>query len=245
MRRSASRAPRPHRRKQAHPIIRDMKDFSRPGISIILGSCVLAVPVWLWAAKDFSMPRVQPALAYPAHDHHENENVTAAVDPYDSAAKSDIFVIHYRDLDLLPVMLIVTNDSDQPIQLSDMKAQLVTSDRSKLDPATEDGIYRRISRPRASGARTPIPFPTSRVKGAVNSRELNEIQSAPFKARAVEPRSTQAGFLFFDVSDIPNPLAGARFYLTGVKDSTGHDLMYFEIPLDNYLDAGKAKPAGQ
>ena len=191
------------------------------------------------------MPKVQPALSYPAHDRHKNENVTVAVDPFDSAAKTDIFVIHYRDAGLLPVMLIVTNDSDQPIQLSDMKAQLVTSDRRKLDPATEDDLHRRISHPKASGARTPIPFPTSRVKGTVKPKELNEIQSAPFKARAVEPRSTQAGFLFFDVSDIPSPLAGARFYLTGVKDSTGHDLMYFEIPLDNYLDAGKAKPAGQ
>ena len=191
------------------------------------------------------MPKVQPALSYPAHDRHKNENVTVAVDPYDTSAKLGIFVIHYRDLGLLPVMLIVTNDSGQPIQLSDMKAQLVTSDRSKLDPASEDDLYRRISHPKASGARTPIPFPTSRVKGTVNSKELNEIQSAPFKARAVEPKSTQAGFLFFDVSDIPNPIGGARFYLTGVKDSSGHELMYFEIPLDDDLDAAKPQTPGQ
>lgn len=199
---------------------------------------LVAAPV-LWAAKEFSMPRVQPALSYPAHDHHSNENVTVALDPYDTAAKANTFVVRYRDLELLPIMLIITNDSDQPIQLSDMKAQLVTGDRSKLDPATEDDLYRRVSRPRASGARTPIPFPTSRVKGAINSKELTEIQSAPFKARAVEPRSTQAGFLFFDVSDIHNPLEGADFYLTGVKDSSGQELMYFEIPLEKYLQGGK------
>jgi len=220
-----------------------MRTLLRHRISILVISCTL--PPLVWAAKDFSMPKVQPAFSYPAHDYHKNENVTVAVDPYDTAAKSGIFVIHYRDLGLLPVMLIVTNDSDRPIQLSDIKAQLVTSDRNKLDPATDDDLYRRVSHPKASGARTPIPFPTSRVKGAVNSKELNEIQSAPFKARAVEPRSTQAGFLFFDVNDIPEPVAGARFYLTGVKDSTGNELMYFEIPLDNYLNAGKAKPAGQ
>jgi len=212
---------------------------------VVLATCVLVLPAGLWGAKDFFMPKVQPALSYPAHDRHKNENVTVAVDPFDSAAKTDIFVIHYRDAGLLPVMLIVTNDSDQPIQLSDMKAQLVTSDRSKLDPATEDDLYRRISHPKASGARTPIPFPTSRVKGTVKPKELNEIQSAPFKARAVEPRSTQAGFLFFDVSDIPSPLAGARFYLTGVKDSTGHELMYFEIPLDDYLNIAKPKTSDQ
>jgi hypothetical protein len=45
--------------------------------------------------------------------------------------------------------------------------------------------------------------------------------------------------LFFDVSDLSNPLPGARFYLTGVRDSSGHELMYFEVPLDKYVDAEK------
>ena len=77
-----------------------------------------------------------------------------------------------------------------------MTAQLVTADRTKLSPATEDDILRRITHPRASGARVPIPFPTKRVKGGMNSKELDEIQSAQFKAKAVEPRSSQSGFLF-------------------------------------------------
>jgi hypothetical protein len=74
------------------------------------------------------------------------------------------------------------------------------------------------------------------VKGGVNSKEWNEIQSALFRAKAVEPRSSQVGFLFFDVSDISNPLSGAKFYLTGVRNSAGEDLMYFEVSLDKYLD---------
>jgi hypothetical protein len=85
----------------------------------------------------------------------------------------------------------------------------------------------------------PIPFPTKRVKGSVNSKELDEIQSAQFKAKAVEPRSSQSGFLFFDVSDAPNPVAGAHFYLTGVRDSSGHELMYFEVELGKTLGSGQ------
>jgi hypothetical protein len=77
------------------------------------------------------------------------------------------------------------------------------------------------------------------VKGGVNSKELDEIQSAQFKAKAVEPRSSQAGFLFFDVSDLPNPLAGAHFYLTGVRDSAGHELMYFEVELGKTVGSGQ------
>jgi hypothetical protein len=192
-----------------------------------------------YAGKEFSMPKTQPAAAYPAHDYHSAEKATVAVDPYNTAAKCKIFAVPYRDLGLLPVMLVVTNDSDAPIALTDIKAQLVAGDGTKLSPATEDDVYRRISHPNASGSRLPLPFPTGRVKGGVNTKEWNEIQSAQFKAKAVEPRSSQSGFLFFDISDISDPLPGAHFYLTGVKDGSGNELMYFEVPLDKYLQTNK------
>jgi hypothetical protein len=198
-------------------------------------ACFAAVLAWsllCFAGKEFSMPKTQPAAAYPAHDYHSAEKVTVGLDPYDAPPKSNIFVVNYRELDLLPILVVVTNDSDEPIELSNIKAELVTGDGSKLSVATEDDIYRRISHPSASGARNPLPFPTKRVKGAVNSKEFTEIENASFKAKAVEPRSSQAGFLFFDVSDVENPLKKARFYLTGVQDSSGNALMYFEVPVD-------------
>lgn len=197
---------------------------------------VLAAPL-VWAAKEFSMPKVQPALTYPAHDHHGTENVTVGLDPYDTPAKAKIFVVNYHDHELLPILLVITNDSDQPVELSDIKAELVTADRTKLTPATSDDLHRRITHVRPSGTKYPLPFP--KTKGGVDSKELNEIESAQFRAKAVEPRGSQGGFLFFDVSDLPNPLAGAKFYLTGVRDSSGHELMYFEIPLDKYFEAAK------
>lgn len=196
------------------------------------------MPIVCLAAKEFSMPKTQPAFSFPAHDHHANENVTVAVDPYDTASKGNIFVVKYREHGLLPVLLIITNDSDEPIQLTSMKAELVTSDHTKLTPDNEDDIIRRISHPNASASnRYPIPFPTKKVKGGLNSKEMDEIQSAQFRAKAVEPRSSQVGFLFFDVADISGPLEGSRFYLTGVRNSSGNDLMYFEVPLDKYLES--------
>jgi hypothetical protein len=36
--------------------------------------------------------------------------------------------------------------------------------------------------------------------------------------------------VFFDVSGISSPLEGARFYLTGLRDAKGGELLYFEIP---------------
>ena len=60
---------------------------------------------------------------------------------------------------------------------------------------------------------------------------MDEIESSQFAARAVEPHTTQSGFLFFDVEDIDTPLAGARIYVSGVNDAKGNELMYFEIPM--------------
>ena len=66
---------------------------------------------------------------------------------------------------------------------------------------------------------------------------MDEIDSAQFAARAVEPHTTQSGFLFFDVSGMTTPLAGAHIDVTGVTDAKGNELMYFEIPMEKYLDA--------
>lgn len=203
-------------------------------------SIVLAGSLMCFAGKEFTMPKTKPAAAYPAHDYHSNEKVTVALDPYNTPEKMKIFVVNYRELDLLPVLMVITNDSDSPISLTDIKAQLVTGDGTKLSPATEDDVYRRVSHPSASGARVPLPFPTGgRVKGGVNTKEWTEITNAQFKAKAVEPRGSQAGFLFFDISDVQNPLQGATFYLTRVHDGSGNDLMYFEVPLDKAQEAAK------
>jgi hypothetical protein len=196
---------------------------------------VIALALLCLAAKEFSMPKFRPAASYPAHDYHSAEKVTVAIDPYDTQEKAKVFVVHYQDLEVMPLLMVVTNDGDTPVELTGMKAQLVTGDGSKLSPETSDDIYRRISHPHASGARIPIPFPTKRVKGGVSTKEWNEIENSQFKARAVEPRSSQAGFLFFDISDISKPLEGAHLYLTGVRDGAGNELMYFDVPLDKYL----------
>ena len=194
-------------------------------------------PVAGLAAKEFVMPQTAPAKSYAAHDEHPLESVTVAVEPYDLAEKTTIFSVHYSEIGFLPIFVVVTNDGNQPIELSGMKAQLVTVNRTKLSPASPEDISRRLSRPSASTNRYPIPFPTKKVKGGLSKQAIDEIQNAQFAAKAVEAHSSQSGFLFFDVSDISVPLAGARFYLTGVRDAKGNELMYFEIPLEKYLTA--------
>ncbi|HET7441131.1 MAG TPA: hypothetical protein VFJ47_07515 [Terriglobales bacterium] len=205
--------------------------------TLLCGLCV--------AAKEFVKPIAKAANSYPAHDEHPTEKTTVAVDPYDMPDKAQIFSVNYRDEGFVPVFLIITNNGDQPISLGQMKAELVTSGRTKISPASADDLYRRLSHPARTDARSPLPFPRSKVKGAVSKHAMDEINAAQFSARAVEPHTTQSGFLFFDVSGISTPLAGANFYLTGVQDSGGNELMYFEIPLEKYLSAPANRQTSQ
>lgn len=192
------------------------------------------------ASRHFVMPKPQPANSYPAHDEHPLEHVTLGLDPYDMADKAKIFVVHYNEIGFVPIFVVVTNDGDQPISLAGATAQLTTVNGSKIPTATEADLYRRIANPSASTTPNPLPWP-KKVKSGIGKDEQEEIQDSQFAARAVEPHSTQAGFVFFDVSGLSAPLAGAHYYLTGVRDSKGNELMYFEVPLEKYLSAPSAK----
>jgi hypothetical protein len=212
-------------------VTRSLLRRSFAAVSILLVSSVVCL-----AGKHFVMPVAQPAKTYPAHDEHSSESVTLGLDPYDLPDKANIFSIHYSDVGLMPIFVVITNDGDQTVALSGVKAELVTVNRTKIPPASEDDIYRRIARPTGTISPNPLPWP-KKAKGSISKDAMEEIQNTQFVAKAVEPHGTQSGFMFFDVSDISNPLAGAHFYLTGVRDARGNELMYFEVPLEKYLSA--------
>ena len=196
----------------------------------------LAVPAVL-ASKNFVKPVAKTAINYPAHDFHRDEQVAIAADPYDKKEKADVFSINFEEHGILPIFFVVTNDGDQPVSIAHMEITLITGNRSKLTPVNADDLYRRLSNPQAQTRPSPIPLPRSKVKGAVSPKQMQEIDAAQFAARAVEPHGTQSGFLFFDVGGISDVLSHSNIDVTGVTDGRGKELMYFEIPMDKYLNA--------
>lgn len=191
----------------------------------------------LIASKSFVKPEAKPAFNYPAHDLHRDEKVSIAADPYDTPEKAKIFSTNFADYGYLPVFFVVTNDGDAPVSIANMEIVFTTANRSKLTPLNTDDLYRRLTNPQAQTRPSPIPIPRKGVKGAVSKKQMDEIESAQFAARAVEPHTTQSGFLFFDVGGINSPLRGANIDATGISDGKGNELMFFEIPMDKYLDA--------
>jgi hypothetical protein len=216
------------------------RSFVLPQCAIFLCLAVIGaaicVPVVL-LAKNFVKPVAQQAFNYPAHDLHRDEKVTIAADPYDTAEKAQIFTIDFQQQGLLPVFFVITNEGDQPISIANMEITLITEHHSKLTPTSPEDIYRRLSNPQAQTRPSPIPIPRKKVKGTISQKEMEEIESSQFAAKAVEPHSTQSGFLFFDVGGISSPLAGASIDITRVVDAKGNELLYFEIFMDKYLNA--------
>ena len=206
--------------------------------AVVVFCAGLLVPAVL-ASKNFVKPVAKAAINYPAHDFHRDEKVAIATDPYDTVEKSKIFSIDFAQHGLLPIFFVVTNDGDQPVSIANMEITLITANHSKLTPVGTDDLYRRLSNPQAQTRPSPIPIPRSGVKGAVSKKQMDEIEASKFAARAVEPHTTQSGFMFFDIGGITSPLRDANIDVTGVADAKGNELLFFEIQVDKYLDAPK------
>ena len=207
---------------------------SRPLLALVL---LLALP--LAADKAFVMPKTFHANTYPAHEEHTNEKVSIAADPYDMPDKAAaVFSIDWAAHELLPIELIISNDSDTVLDLTQMTVKLVTVKRTKLTPFDKEDVERRVSEPGKppGGVRPyPIPLPRKKMKPSISKDQQNEITQSFFYLKEVDPHSTAVGFLYFDVTGLDHPLAGATLNITGLRDAKGQELFYFEIPLEKYL----------
>jgi hypothetical protein len=193
---------------------------------------LLAAAAVFSSDKGFNPPPAGPASTYPAHESHDDEKVTIAVDPYDTPQKAAIFRVKYKDYAFLPIRLIITNDGDQPLMLDSVKIQLVTGSREKLEPAVRDDIFRRISRPEkaASRPKVQLPIPVPHDRDPVGKIARDEVPLAMFSTVPVTPHSTNSGFLFFDVLGVRDPEEQAHLYISGIR-SGSKELFYFDIPL--------------
>jgi hypothetical protein len=205
------------------------------GCLVLLALAFVLAETSAWAFKEFVAPRPESADTFPSKDVHPNEKVTAAIDVYNTAPKDGIFSTKYMQEGILPVLLVITNSGDRPISMTKMNAELVTASHSKLEWLSVDDVFRRVAHIKASSTTPPrvgpIPLPTG-AKNKKAQEQYQELSKAAFIAEAVEPHTTKSGFLFFDIEDLKNPLpAGGHIYLTGIRDASGNELMYFEIPV--------------
>jgi len=195
----------------------------------------LALPA---LASDHTPPPVQPATSFAAVEVHDNEKVAIAAEPYDTKEKASLFRVDYLSHGVMPVRLIVTNNSNRPINLSQARILFQTAAGDRIQAAEPEDVERLMNRKEREGAKIPMPGPIGNIhlkpKGSI--KEINEdFDQFEYGAIVVEPHSTRAGFLFYDVSDLDHPLKGAKLHLHKLRDADGNELFYFEIPFDKYL----------
>lgn len=199
--------------------------------------------VWLALpaiAADHTPPPIQPATSFAAVEVHENEKVAIAAEPYDTKQKESIFRVDYLGHGVMPVRLIITNNSDRPISLRDARILFQTRSGDRIQAAEPEDIERLMTRKERQGGRIPMPgpIPTIKLKPKASNKDIEEdFQTFEYGALVVEPHTTRAGFLFYDVSQLADPLKGSKLHLHELKDADGHELFYFEIPFDKYIQS--------
>jgi len=189
-------------------------------------------------AAEHAVPGVQPATSFAAVEVHDKEKVAIAVEPYDTKEKEKLFRVDYLTHGVIPIRLIVTNDSDRPISLRDARILFMTAAGDKIQAAEPEDVDRLMTRKEREGGKIPLPgpLPPIHTKPKASNKEIEEdFDQFEYQALVVEPHSTRAGFLWYDVSDLDHPLQGAKLHLHKLRDADGQELFYFEIPFDNYL----------
>lgn len=189
-------------------------------------------------ASNHTAPAVQPATTYPAVEVHDKEHVAIAVEPYDTKEKESIFRVDYLGHGVMPVRLIVTNNGDKPISLKDARILFYTAGGDRIQAAEPEDVERLMTRTDREGKKIPMPgpFPSIKMKPKASNKEIEaDFDQFEFQALVVEPHTTRAGFLFYDVSQLSHPLQGAKMHLHELRNADGQELFYFEIPFDTYL----------
>jgi hypothetical protein len=189
-------------------------------------------------ARGHKAPPVEPATTYADVEAHQQEKVAIAAEPYDTREKEAIFRVDYLSHGVMPIRLIVTNLGDRPISLRDARIYFETPAGDMIQAAEPEDVERVMTRKERMGERIPMPgpIPSIHLKAKGSNKEIEaDFDEFEYQALVVEPHTTRAGFLWYDVSQLDDPLKGSKLYLKELRNADGHQLFYFEVAFDKYL----------
>jgi len=177
-------------------------------------------------AADKEAAPFRPPAANALPHHQTNENITIGVEPYAygdkvKAAFGKLIPYSYG---VLPVLVVIENNSNQTIRLTRLKAEYVGphGERVTATPARDVRYAGPLHRPSVMERKVPIP-------PKKNPLNVWEIEGRALVAELLPPGNSASGFLYFQ-TDIDK---GATIYLNGLSQAgTGRELFYFEVPLE-------------
>jgi hypothetical protein len=201
--------------------------------------CLVLIATVPAALSESDPPPAKDATAYPAVDFHTKEQVAIAAEPFDTAEKCKVFQVDYLKYRFMPIRIIVTNTGNQPVSLRDARIFFVSANGDKVPAAEPEDVERRVKPRDSRGVAIPVGPIKVHTKGSASDDKIEaDFDHFEYAALAVEPHTTRAGFLFYDMQGLGDtPLHGGKLILRELRDSSGNELFYFEIPFDKYLEA--------
>jgi hypothetical protein len=210
-------------------VTEDNRTAMKRGFALLVAALTLCAA----ARAAGNPPDAGTAPQYADVDTHPNERVSIAADPFDTADRAHFFRLDYLKYGLMPIRIIVTNTSDRPISLDDVRIQFISAGNDRLPAANVDEIDRRMNdtgNPMDRRLNVPLPLPHGKGHNQKIDDDMNDFG---FPGTIVEPHTTLSGFLLYDVHDLQQPvLRGAQIYVKMVKDHDGNELFPFTIDLD-------------
>jgi len=181
------------------------------------------------AAKKEEEPKFVPAPAASYPSHQTSEKVTIGILPYfnDEDTRPVFGKRNPYNYGVLPVLVVIQNDSAQTIKVQSLKAVWVLPSRDRIE-ATPAKDVRYLSAPHRPTALPGPPGLPPKVIGKKNPLDTWEIEGRAFAAQVLPPGQSAAGFIYFQTGY----QKGASLYLSGLSEAaSGRELLYFEIPI--------------
>src|ERR1700751_676415 len=207
--------------------------------SVLCFALALVFTATALPASDRNLAPAKDASTYAAFDAHGEEKVTIAAEPFDTKEKESIFRVDYLKNGFMPIRIIVTNNGDRPISLTDARINFISAAGNRIPAAEPEDVERRMTNVSNTGRKIPMPAPLPPMGGKPKTPDAKieqDFSEFEYAAIAVEPHTTRAGFPFYDMEGLgPEPLRGAKLNLRMLRDADGKELFYFEIPFDKYL----------
>jgi hypothetical protein len=180
-----------------------------------------------FAADEKTTFQAKPAASY-AHKQ-TSEKVTIAAEQFitDEQAKEAFGKVNPWRLGVLPVLVVIQNDSPAAVRIDRIQFTYVLPDRSKVE-ATPAGELRFLKsfKPPTNNPQFP------KIPGlGKNKNPLAgwEIEGRALSAKMIPPGQSVSGFVYFQ---LPNSSAASTLYVSGLMNAvSGAELYYFEVPL--------------
>jgi hypothetical protein len=185
------------------------------------------------AADTFSPGK---ATDYPSVQVTGKVRIAAVKYESDAETKPVFAKTNPNEYGILPILLLVENQSLETVMVDRMYVSYQTPDRMQIEPMDSREILsvRAPKRPGTGGVSYPSPIPLPKKKNPLTKVEF---ETRAWAAKTLMPGESAHGFLYFNVRHRRN----AILYITGIREGS-KELFFVEVPIDTPDQRGAAKP---